>query len=74
MNAHAFCRELLKAVIGDTGLRKIDFSITHSSLGGYEVAGPDRFYHYANSACCKWSAMAEGMEHFRAAKEVELLS
>lgn len=64
MDAHSFCRDLLKSIIEDYGLSKKDFSVTKSSLGGYEIQGPDRFYHYANTADCKWSALAEAMEHY----------
>lgn len=65
MDSHSFCRDLLKVVVSDTGLSKKDFSVTKPSLEGYEVQGPDRFYHFAGSACCKMSAMAEAMEHYQ---------
>lgn len=66
MNAHSFCRELLRRAIGDLREVEPDFelsslSVTKSSLGGYEVQGPNRFYLCANSACCVWSAKAEAV-------------
>jgi hypothetical protein len=64
VDAHSFCRELLRCVVSDFNLSKKDFSVTKSSFGGYEVQGPSGFYHYANSADCKASALAEGMEHY----------
>lgn len=64
MGAHSFCHSLLRVCIEDLGLKKSDFTATKSSLGGYEVQGPERFYHYANSADCMASAIAEAMEHY----------
>lgn len=64
-DSHTFCRELLKGVLADyPKLTARDFSVTKSSLGGYEVSGPGRFYHYANTADCMASARAEAIEHY----------
>lgn len=66
MDAHSFCRELLRSILMDYPrvLKTGDFTVTKSTLSGYEVQGPGRFYHYASCACCKWSAKAEAMEHY----------
>jgi len=64
MDAHSFCRELLAATKKDLKLAPKEFSATKSTLGGYEIQGPDKFYYYASSACCVWSAKAEAMEHY----------
>jgi hypothetical protein len=66
MNAHSFCQQLLSSCINDLNLKRSDFSVTKSSIGGYEVQGPSGFYYNASSACCKWGAVAEAMEHFAA--------
>lgn len=67
MDGHSFCRSLLKCSIEDYQNLSPDFrpsllSTTKSTLGGYEVQGPDRFYFYANSACCVWSAKSEAID------------
>lgn len=47
---HAFCRMLLSLARQDyktaTGSVVPKLSTTKSSLGRYEVEGPERFYHY----------------------------
>lgn len=70
MDSHSFCRELLRSALENLdaiqpGFRPSTLSITKNTLGGYTVEGPprpNRFYHYANSACCVWSAKAEAID------------
>jgi len=74
MDGHSFCRTLLRTAVADMKVQDSKFkpgmlSVTKSSLGGYEVMGPDKyyvragkFYHYASSACCAWSAKAEAID------------
>lgn len=60
---HSFCNQLLKDVLSDDRCeyKSIEFSAIKSSLRGYEVTGPGRFFFYASSACCVASAKAEAI-------------
>lgn len=73
MDSHSFCRMLLNSArqdYKDELNRPVPkLSVTKSSIGGYEIQGPDRFYHNASSACCVWSAKAEAIDHLIAEKE-----
>lgn len=63
MDGHSFCRDLLRSALGD--LKAVQPGFRPSTLGGYTVEGPpgeNRFYYYANSACCVWSAKAEAID------------
>lgn len=75
MDSHSFCRMLLSSARQDykdeLNRQVPKLSVTKSSIGGYEVVGPDRFYHYSSSACCTWSAKAEAIDHLISAKEGE---
>lgn len=64
---HSFCRALLRDAIAelkqhDPSFKPSSLTVTKSIIGGYEIQGPDNFYHNASSACCVWSAKAEAVD------------
>lgn len=74
MDSHSFCRMLLSTAIADLkakdpSFKSSDLSVTKSSIGGYEIQGPNRFYHNTSSACCIWSAKAEAIDSMISATE-----
>lgn len=61
---HAFCRLLLAEASNDYSLNSRDFTVTKSTIGSFEVEGPDKFYCNAPQACCKYAAKHDAMESY----------
>lgn len=65
MNAHAFCRILLRGVMEDVRPlttvqeRRAAWPYVYDDNGHAEFHGPSGFYWHG-TACCKWAARANG--------------